>query len=105
MPKSRLRVKPDTSRWFLTEQTMSVPELVAGLRREQTLLSPTAREWRLHRDPKPKHKPSPYRFVILSNDTSMRAAKVSEGDSINASALKDLVRAAVAHNLSAGGKR
>ncbi|HWN43909.1 MAG TPA: DUF1801 domain-containing protein [Thermoanaerobaculia bacterium] len=34
-----------------------------------------------------------------------RAIDFSEGDSINASALKDLVRAAVAHNLSAGGKR
>ena len=34
-----------------------------------------------------------------------RAIDFSEGDSIDASALKDLIRAAVAHNLSAGKKR
>jgi hypothetical protein len=34
-----------------------------------------------------------------------RAIDFSEGDSIDASALKDLIRAAVAHNVSAGGKR
>jgi hypothetical protein len=34
-----------------------------------------------------------------------RAIDFREGDSIDASALKDLIRAAVAHSLSAGGKR
>jgi hypothetical protein len=34
-----------------------------------------------------------------------RAIDFSEGDSIDVSALKDLIRAAVAHNLSAGKKR
>ncbi len=34
-----------------------------------------------------------------------RAIDFSEGDKIDASALKDLIRAAVAHNLSAGKKR
>jgi hypothetical protein len=34
-----------------------------------------------------------------------RAINFSEGDSIDASALKDLIRAAIAHNLSAGKKR
>jgi hypothetical protein len=34
-----------------------------------------------------------------------RAIDFSEGDSLDASALKDLIRAAVAHNVSAGGKR
>ena len=34
-----------------------------------------------------------------------RAIDFREGDSIDASALKDLIRAAVAHNLSAGKKR
>ena len=34
-----------------------------------------------------------------------RAIDFKEGDSIDASALKDLLRAAVAHNLSTGGKR
>ena len=34
-----------------------------------------------------------------------RAIAFKEGDSIDASALKDLLRAAVAHNLSTGGKR
>jgi hypothetical protein len=36
---------------------------------------------------------------------STRAIDFSEGDSIDTSALKNLIRAAVAHNLSAGGKR
>jgi hypothetical protein len=34
-----------------------------------------------------------------------RAIDFSEGDSIHASALKNLIRAAVAHNVSTGGKR
>jgi hypothetical protein len=34
-----------------------------------------------------------------------RAIDFSEGDSIDASALKDLIRAAVAHNVSTGRKR
>ena len=34
-----------------------------------------------------------------------RAIDFSEGDNVDASALKDLVRAAVAHNLSAGKKK
>jgi hypothetical protein len=34
-----------------------------------------------------------------------RAIDFSEGDSIDASALKDLIRAAVAHNLSSGKMR
>ena len=34
-----------------------------------------------------------------------RAIDFSEGDRIDASALKDLIRAAVAHNVSTGGKR
>jgi hypothetical protein len=34
-----------------------------------------------------------------------RAIDFSEGDSIDASALKDLIRAAVAHNVSTEGKR
>jgi hypothetical protein len=34
-----------------------------------------------------------------------RAIDFSEGDSIDASALKEIIRAAIAHNLSAGKRR
>jgi hypothetical protein len=36
---------------------------------------------------------------------STRAIDFAEGDNVDASALKDLIRAAVAHNLSTGKKR
>lgn len=62
MAKSRLRAKPDTSKWFLTNQPMSVLELVAELRRDshpEALLSRTAREWLRHRDLKPSRRSLP----------------------------------------------
>jgi hypothetical protein len=62
MATSRLRAKPDTSKWFLTDQPMSVLELVAELRRErdpEALLSRTARQWLRHRDLKPPRRSLP----------------------------------------------
>ena len=62
MAKSRLRAKPDTSKWFLTNQPMSVVELAAELRREphpEALLSRTAREWLRHRNLKPSRRSLP----------------------------------------------
>ena len=62
MANSRVRGKPDTSKWFLTDQPMSMVELVAELRREpnpEALLSRTAREWLRHRDLKPPRRSLP----------------------------------------------
>ncbi len=50
MPTPGVRVKSDTSKWFLTAQPMGVLELIAALRRAphpRALLSRVAREWLL----------------------------------------------------------
>jgi hypothetical protein len=85
MAKSRGRVKPDTSKWFLTDQPMSMLELVAELRREphpEALLSRTAREWLLHRDLKPRRssllavrrRPRPWRLAFRNPSRSSIAS-------------------------------